>query len=132
MTAGSTLGYSRTPRNVNPMMPNTTIAIEITIVRIGRSMHVDERLTASLRRNGDGSAGLELEDPGCDQRVAGCQALRDLDTVLGAQSRAHGYRVGLAAFVQEHTLAAQLGHQRVRRHRDGRALVPELRGQRVF
>src|SRR5512139_2620276 len=114
MMAGSTLGYSRTPRNVNPITPNTTIAMLITIVRMGRWMQVEERLTSPplLRGECHRGAGLELENAGGDERVAGRNAVDDFHALLGAKPGLDRARLGLAAAEQEHLLSAQLGHQR--------------------
>jgi hypothetical protein len=38
MTGGSTEGNSRTPSSPNPMSPNSTTTVDITMARTGRRM----------------------------------------------------------------------------------------------
>jgi hypothetical protein len=41
---GSTLGYSRTPRKLIPIIPNTIIVMLITIASTGRLMLIEDKL----------------------------------------------------------------------------------------
>jgi hypothetical protein len=44
MIGGSTLGYSRTGSDVNPIMPNITITSDITMAKTGRFILVEAKL----------------------------------------------------------------------------------------
>src|SRR5512143_2706636 len=93
MIAGSTLGYSRTPRYVYPMAPKRRMTREMTMVRTGLLMQTAERLTRALPcarpirmprslvhrlREQDGRAGADLEKPGGDHGVAFDKPAEDL------------------------------------------------------
>src|SRR5690606_38076949 len=91
MIGGSTLGYSRIPRKLIPMIPKRTIVMDSTMANTGRLILVEDKLAISLLNVGDvyNHSWFRLYDTGGQHPVSYVQPINNL--YFGSGTDSYGY-----------------------------------------